>query len=666
MPYRAIDVQMDDEAKRKLGNFLVEKFRLAVTSRITQVESDYARWCKNYEAMPKEKTRTTPFIGAANFIPRLIGMHTDILAARLIGLLFGTKPFWRPRTLIEGNPALQQDDIQRLSQWIEFVTSSGMNWFEHIDWLIFQVVKTGTVTCKFPWKTKELYLGSEGSGGAIAGEKVWRKEGVEVDVIPFEDFYPFPISARNLTQCTIKFHRLRFTFEEVSYRKNARQDGQTWWDEKAANFLVQQGPDGSLPQAASQIQAQASGISLTKDVARPFACIEATLCYELEPGKLYPIVVVFNPSVQNTELTILKAYYSPYERGDLDGYADFRIYPREFYYGNCVPNILEMSQEEQAQIHNGRRDSNTVATTPGWKKKRLAQVGNPSADWYAGKVFIVDAMDDLEPLQFPGNYNSMIDEENMLLQMAERYTGISPAMQGFGAGSQQGKRGVYANSATLALLSEGNKRLDIFLKRLRNSFHQAGRIIFESHRQFRPWGSEYEQFGLNSEAMKKIFELASAEADGYAGVFFELAASDASANKEVDRTALMVMSNTMASYYQQIVALSTQYLSVPEGSPLKPVIASVLEGARDLANRLAFVFDVYDRQRIVPDLSALLGGQRPGPQGPSRMVGGGMSAAEGAVSPEDVSGLASRLTAITGAAGAGAVGPQLVGAGGLI
>ena len=665
MAYTIIDAKLSPEEKSKLGSFLVEKFRFAITSRQTQVESDYGRWCKNYEAMPKEKTRTTPFVGAANFIPRLIGMHTDILSARLIGLLFGTKPFWKPKTLIEGNPKVSNDDLQRLSQWMEMVTFSGMNWFEHIDWVIFQVVKTGTVVAKFPWQVKELYLGSEASGPASQGERTWKKEGVEVDVVPFEDFYPFPITARNLTQCTIKFHRLRFTHEEVTYRKNVKYQGQEWWDPKAADYLLGQGPTSNLPQSAQQVQAQASGITLSKDVARPYTCVEASLCYELSPGKLYPLVVVFNPSIEKTELTILKAYHSPYAKGDLDGFVDFRIYPREMFYGNCVPNLLEMAQEEQAQIHNGRRDSNTVATTPGWKKKRLAQVGNPSADWYAGKVFIVDSMDDLEPLQFPGAYNSMIEEENLLLQIAERYTGISPAMQGFGAGSMQGKRGVYANSATLALLSEGNKRLDIFLKRLRNSFHQSGRIIFESHKQFRPWGDEYEQFGLNGQAMKRIFELSSTEVDGYAGVFFELGASDASANKEVDRTALMVMSNTMASYYQQIVALSTQFLSVPQGSPLKPVIASVLEGARDLANRLCFVFDVNERQKVVPDLSALLGPSGPGAQQP-RLDRGGMPPAEGAVSPEDVSGLASRLTAITGAAGTGAVGPQLVGGQGLV
>jgi hypothetical protein len=265
-----------------------------------------------------------------------------------------------------------------------------------------------------------------------------------------------------------------------------------------------------------------------------------------------------------------------------------------------------------------------------------------------------------------------MEEEQLLLQIAERYTGISPAMQGFGAGSQ-GKRGVYANSATLALLSEGNKRLDIFLKRMRNSFHRCGRTIFESHRQFRPSGPEYAQWGLNGASMEKIFKLASQEADGYAGVFFELAASEASANKEVDRTSLMVMSNTMASYYQQIIGLSTQFLQIPNGSPLKPVIASVLEGARDLANRLCFVFDVSERQKIVPDLSSLLGppggqqGQRGlGAGNRSGVDGSGVPPPEGGVSRGDVGDLANRLGAISSAAGAGTAGTSPPSGGGVM
>src|SRR5208282_1970725 len=213
--------------------------------RQTQIEGNYARWCKNYEAVPKEKTRTTPFPGAANFIPRLIGIHTDILSARIIGLLFGTKPFWRPKTLIRGNPQLQEDDLLTLSDWMEYVTFYGMNWYEAIDTTIAMVCKTGTVVHKYPWKMKELFLGTEGGSSATSAEHSWRKEGVEVDVIPFDDFFPFPITARNLSFCSIKFHRLRFTAEEIIYRKNVKMEGHPWWDPKACDYLLNAGKDAN-------------------------------------------------------------------------------------------------------------------------------------------------------------------------------------------------------------------------------------------------------------------------------------------------------------------------------------------------------------------------------------------------------------------------------------
>ena len=250
MSYSPINLQLDKDAKTKLLNYLNEKLKASQVGRMTQVESDYARWCKNYEAVPKEKTRTTPFPGAANFIPRLIGMHTDILAARITGLLFGTKPFWRPKTLIEGNPGLATDDLMNLGSWMEYITFYGMNWFESIDLTIQMVCKTGTVVHKYPWKMKELYLGVEGGGSAQSSEKSWKKEGIEVDVIPFDDFFPFPITARNLDYCSIKFHRLRFTAEEIIYRKNVRVGGRSGGIPKQ---LTTSSTQGSTPTPSAQL-----------------------------------------------------------------------------------------------------------------------------------------------------------------------------------------------------------------------------------------------------------------------------------------------------------------------------------------------------------------------------------------------------------------------------
>jgi hypothetical protein len=346
-------------------------------------------------------------------------------------------------------------------------------------------------------------------------------------------------------------------------------------------------------------------------------------------------------------------------------FTDFRFMPREnLYWGYSIPEILEQSQEEQAQIHNGRRDANLICNVPGWKKKRLADVGNPGTEWYPGKVFELDQMDDLDVLAYPTNYNSLIEEENALLQLAERYTGISPAMQGFGSG-QTGRRGTYSSMGTMALLSEGNKRLDIFTRRVRRPFHCIGSQIFTNYRDFKSDAPEWEQYGQTGELLKQLFNLT--EPDGFRGFFFDIGASEASANKEVDRQNLLLMANTMAAYYKEIMGLIPMVVQAPPGSPFQELGLQILDGARDLANRILFSFDVFDRTKMLPDVRAVLGGGRPGqPQqtGPPNQMG--MPPAESAVSGANLQNMAQSIGQITGGAGRQAGAGAGVGAGGIM
>jgi hypothetical protein len=321
------------------------------------------------------------------------------------------------------------------------------------------------------------------------------------------------------------------------------------------------------------------------------------------------------------------------------------------FYGYSTPEILESSQEEQAQIHCTRRDASSIANVPGWKKKRYANVPNPSQEWYPGKVFELESMDDLDVLQFnSAQYNSMIEEENFLLQLAERYTGGGQPMQALGAGMMQGKRGIYNSGGTLALLAEGNRRLNIYIARLREGFHNIGNLIYQSHKAFASQAPQWEAMGERGKVVQRTFQFK--EPSGYRGLFFDIGASDAGANREIDRTSLLLMANTMAAYYKEVVEISGVVGQIPEGNPLREVMLSVLDGARDLANRLLFAFDVGDRKRLVPDIRQLLGagpGGAPQPGGDAQQSGpDDMYPAPTDVSVNSLQELSSRLAAISG------------------
>jgi len=640
MPIQIIDVQnVPVDKLREIGSFLVRTFRETVTSRSNQIEGKRQRWLDNYNAIPAQKVRTTPFPGASNFMPQLIRMHTDILTARLIGILYGTRPFWRPTSFMEDLP---QDSMNSLAAWMQYTTFNRMNMYPSVDAIIHNALKEGTVVAKNWWNESTRYSmkGDDGNGKAV--EYSVSEKDCKIDLVAFEDFFPYPITAKRLEFVKARFQRLRFTKEDIVYRKNIKL-----WNPTNVDILLAN-PDGMGASNSQQKELVNSGIALTKDIGQPYSVVEAHFEYELMPGKLFPLVAVFNPFIEGAA-SILRMYYKPQKDLFLDAFTDFRILPKnDSFYGDSVPQILEMSQEEQAQIHNARRDGNLIANVPGWKKKRYADVASPSQEWYPGKVFEVDNMDDLVPLTMGVNYNSMVDEEQFLLSLAERYTGVSPAMQGAGAGVN-GKRGSYASQGTMALISEGNRRIDVYLRRMRHPFNNLGKNIYTNYRDFGDL-REWKDWGQHATNLTNLFEADSKLVGGK--TFFELSASDAGANRETDRSAMLLMGNTMSAYYHELASTAQIVAQTPANSPFHELMLQILDGARDMANRLLFMFDIGGRDKMLPDMRKLFGGdQQPGagPQpGPGSSLEPNLPQPQEAVSGADVQGLSERLTALTG------------------
>jgi hypothetical protein len=580
--------------KGQLVKQLTDVLQNCITARSNQIDSKYTRWMDNYSAKPLEAVRTTPYYRASNFVPQLIRMHTDILSARIYGLIIATKPMWNPKSLM----TLDHGAIEAVTEWMDYISKFQLRLPEVFDMGIFRAFKTGHLMLKGPWVEESIW---KVKGLSPTGKDLDKEEQVtdfmDLKPVAFDDIYINPITVQYAREAEHIFHRLRMTKYHVEQRK-----ANNVWDKDACDKVLG-GPDNNEG-TARQAQAEEAGISLTKDVTRPYSVFEATFNYQLEPGRTYELVVVFNPKVPGKD-GYLRGYYNPL-RYVKNCYTEIKFLPREdFIYGYSIPEILEQSQEEQAQIHNARRDSNTIGNIPTFKKKKYADVPNPSSEWYPGKVFELDQMDDMDVLNLQVNYNSMIDEERYLMSLAEQYTGVQPPMQGYGSGVMQGKRGIYSSQGTLAMLAEGNRRLDIYLSRSRYSFHDLGNLIYQSYKQYRPDGAEFAAWGERGDAVRKTFKLT--EPKGFPGFFFNLTASDAGANREVERTSLLLMANTMGAYYRQITEAAGLVTQLPEGHPLRQVLVAVLDGAKDLANRLLFAFDVGDRKQLVPDVRQLLG-----------------------------------------------------------
>jgi hypothetical protein len=629
--------------KSELIGYLCDKYKEATDARSSQVDSDYQRWINNYEAVPKQQRRNFPFTNASNLVIPLGQIHCDILEARILGFIYAVHPFYSVKSW---PPTGKYQWSSALSQWLDFKMNYVWMWAPQIRSILGRSLRGGTCTTKLTLATKSYIQVTPGEGSAKLQEQEISRDCMYLDPIPFEDFAPYPFRANTLRDVQIKFQTLRLTKEEVERRKV-----RGIWDAIASEKLLTGYSETSEKTQTQQQTEQSAGVE-PKKAQVPFVAVEAHLDYDLGGGKLHQLVITFDPKSK----LLLKGIFNTIPRG-LDNFIDFRLFPRDdCYFGYSLMQRLEMFQEEVSSIHNDRRNSNIVSSIPGFKKKRYADTPSPSSEWYVGKVWELENMDDLELLQFNKNYSDLISEENQSMQLAERISGISPHMQGFGAGVMQGKRGIYNASGTLALMQEGNRRVDIYLKDLRTGFSQVGKLTYLLLRENGINPSETNGYPDLQQA------LAQAEKVSDENMFFELAASTASTNREADRTAYLMMSQLLERYYSSIIAAATQVvqLQAMKAPPaLIQLFLAILGGAHDVANHLLDAFDYQDKSKALPDarqllLAGLAGGQNAGSQPNAE---GNPGPAIGMAGP-DLEGLSQMLASVAAGGGSSPSGPE--------
>jgi hypothetical protein len=249
-------------------------------------------------------------------------------------------------------------------------------------------------------------------------------------------------------------------------------------------------------------------------------------------------------------------------------------------------------QEELSEEHNGRLDNRTIANTRLWRV-------DPNSKLHAGYRIYPSAMvpaekDEIEPLQMGDISSQTIDDERFSIELAERRAGISPPMQGAGAG-QQGKRGIYTAQGTLAVMQEGNRRTDLNISDMRYSHTRLGRILLSdyTHNKVRP--ALLNVFG---EKAKLIEAALLAVKDNKLGL--PIYSSTASVNKEVEKQSKMMLIGLMRQHYTGIAQMIAQ-ISGPTIPPdVKAYLSKVIEASNMVMKSTLKDFDMEDVDLLVP------------------------------------------------------------------
>lgn len=570
----------------RLESYLLEQWKRAVDARRTQVDDKFADWNNNYYGIPREKTRTLPWYGSSNFVVKIVRLFVETFAARTLNIIFATNP------LIRVGVGFDREVREALQYYLDHKAQTDWEFYSLFNQMLIRGPKNGSVFVKVTHHEEmETAVDLEGQE-----HEVDVYVGPRARVIPFDDFYVYPITACDLSAVEIKFHRVRYTETAAEERVTDGRWGLSSDEVKSAARR----PDDIKRADEREV------VGIYDSDLREVQMVECYLKYAVtnDPSRIYSIVAVICPELNK----LVDVYFDP-APANYPTFYQYSPSPREdCLFGESWSEVLGQSQEEVSSIHNERRNSSYLASAPVFKRKAGAGVPNPSTNWYPGKVFDVDSLDDLDVLTLGRSTQDMIAEELHSIALAERLMGIGPVMQGMSMGSQD-KRGIYNTGGVMAVMSEGNQRQDTNIRDARMVLSSIAKCCYFFQAHLAPRDPFLEM--ISPEIAEKVrAAFAVTTRDRMRNCMFEIKASSAGANSETEKASLMQMSNFLSQHSKTLLELTPQLVS-NQNPQLRGMIMSIMNLSSWMAKRLLSTYGELDTEGVLPDVRQILSPEQP-------------------------------------------------------
>jgi hypothetical protein len=598
------------------GSESEHRFKMYVKDRVESIRrgldklhgmDGIIKYRKAYEAQPANPQRDFPWQNASNLVVPIIAIHSDTLLARAMASVFKTKPMWVSRMLgnfVKLAPPGVTDALEEFLQWAALEPDE-LNLYQEYEGFFGEIIRLGTSVMKCSWVHEvEDYL--EPAGDRLEWQRRVVYNGPRPRKLRFENF-KCPVNVGTIQEMDFLYdvsQMTRFDLEERAYRGV--------YDRAAVERILDR-PDRTSN--TSQVQSQKEQDAKVKTIPG-YGFAEWDICechfkYRVDTSHFARIICTYHEKTEE----VLRSYYHYYPT---DIYVSGRLFFRDdMFHGRGFAEMLLPFQEEVSTIHNQRRDNMTIANL----KMYVVDPNSPLTKGfriYPGAMIpakMIQGQPEISPLEMGVPVQGEIDSERLTLDLAERLSGVSPPMQGFGAGTQT-KRGVYTAMGTLSLLQEGNTRTDLNISDIRFAHTKLGRLLC----------LEYGAFGAGEERLAKFGELADkiqiglqAIADGQMAL--PVYPSTASINREVEKQSDLMLQGVMDRYRQGIMTLLSQIPMMPEH--VQPQGLKELEAANLMMQQILrhFGYDEVDRLAPKPEVpqaqpGAGVPGQAPQPGAP--------------------------------------------------
>lgn len=578
------------------------------------------RWRKAYEAQPAEPSREFPWHNASNLVIPICAIHSDTLLARVMAAVMKTKPLWTVRELGEFRKQAPPDMRSSYEEFLEYVglEPTELDLYRVYREWFGEAIQLGTSVVKTPWlkEVEDILLPAGDSTALDEWQRVVRYEGPRPEKLKYENF-KFPVSAATIEQMDFKFDVIQMSSYQLQERRYRRLYDAT----AVSNVLAQPDRTGNTTQVTSQKQQDAKVSQQPSDFNYEWDICECHFKYRMDDRHFTRIIVHYHEKSNE----ILRSFYRHGYAIDDETYVAARLFYRnDMFPGMGFGEILLPFQEAISQLENKRQDNMTIANM------KLFAV-DPDSKLHKGYRIYPGAMlparqinqqKEIEVLDMGTPVQGEIESERLLLDLAERRSGVSPPLQAQGAG-QQTRRGQYTAMGTLSILQEGNTRTDLNVTDIRYAHTRLGRLLSLEYATFGLRDDLKQQFGDAGEKIQLALE-----AILQRRIALPVYASTASVNREVEKQSDMMMNQMMERYHAGVAQMLQSISNPMVPPPMKEYTMQALEAARTLMMATLRHFGYDEVDRLVPEIPKQPPSPPPGP--PPQ---GGLQAGQGMAPP---------------------------------
>ncbi len=559
---------------------------------------DLMSWQRDYWAKPTTTVQTFPFHGAANIIIPITGIVYEAVHAKNVTRIFNSLDQLVSLKFFDANWSPFDRDIEKFLDW---QILDQMEYKKNLESSLSELELYGTGVMKDGYVRMVKNI-------MVNGKKVEtiQYQGPILKPIPLANFLmPFDSQDPQTAPWCGEEHRnnqfeVRQAEQSGLFRPGTYAKLNTYYTpinstNLSSNQFVQQ-----TEQLANQVPAWPSRIGWYE-----IYCAFVEMNEEgKEKGDPIEMVCLYHYDSN----TLMSARYLWTEDGRRPYHIGNFIKIPNRWAGKGIAKQQEQFQREITMQHRQRLDAGTIANANMLKVKKLSGISS-NEPVFPGKLWFVDEMEDIEPIQFSGTYPAAANNEQQTLYYSQMYSGIHDGTLGM---PQVGTPATATSD--VARMQEGATKHDYTYHNILDWITSQIKATICNVAYFGASDPRYYSLIPNGDIVEQFFRQPVDLLKS--GIFCKISAAAQSDNKLLDRNNWQMLSQIFTQYYQgnmQTAMMIDPKLGMAIG--LHSIYASTIAMKKMLES-----FDIPQSEKLT--LEALINGLIPQPESPTGNLGG--------------------------------------------